>query len=97
MIVSSSQGLPTRMKTAVVMHATRYEWKVHMLQDYATRYAPNDSITTAAAIEAIASTDTPIGRLVDGLSFLWYILLLIPLLLVFCFHLHFCRSFYHLN
>jgi hypothetical protein len=48
---------------------------------YATKYAPDDNITTTAAIEAILSADTPIGRIMDGLSFLSYVLLNLLVLL----------------
>ena len=69
--------------------ATRFEWKTHILQ----KYAADDSSTNAAAIEEIASDDTPIGRLVDGVLILWYVLLLIPLLLVLLFLFSFFSQF----
>jgi hypothetical protein len=48
---------------------------------YAIKYAPDDSITTVAAIEDMLSADTPIGRLMGGLSFLLYVLLILLVLL----------------
>ena len=48
---------------------------------YAIKYAPDDSITTAAGIEAMLSADTPIGRTIEGLSFLWYVLLILLVLM----------------
>lgn len=51
---------------------------------YAIKYAPDDSITTVAAIEVMLSADTPIGRLMGGLSFLSYILLILLVLLFSC-------------